>query len=284
MKRILSLIISLVILLCLTACTDNENSGRTSDDEPKTQDGKETQDLIDVITPVNFDNTYWSLTFGQTLGTQYVARFDGNGKILAFCSGSQQFSKGTYEYSNGKLIVSLGLFNNIELKQINSEFQSVKKYKMQVGEGYYTIKQTDNTYFLKKYEEYKAAEFENVKKVFPTYYIDVERDPTNDKFLYGKYKGFWVGIEKDEGYSYLTLREDQTFSISTNVDHDNHEIIDPVEFEGEYTIYRRQVIYPDDSTGYSTGITLYYGDYSLIHYEGGPDVFTDQSSGYEYIG
>lgn len=239
--------------------------------------------ITEELRSISFDNTYWNLTFGQTMGTQYAARFHSDGTILAFCSGSGQFSNGAYKYTNGKLTVTLESYKNIEFNQIAEEFQSVQKYKMQVGENYYKISQTDGSYFLQQYKKAQQEEkLKSVKKVFPDCYKSTEKLKTNGNIKTGRYEGFGVGV--DNGYSYITLREDQTFSIETNVDHNNHKIISPVSFEGKYVVYKRTVTYPDDSTGYSTALILYFEDYVLAWYEAEDDYFGDQSSGYDYIG
>ena len=152
-----------------------------------------------------------------------------------------------------------------------------------MGEDFYTITQTGGTYFSKQYKEFQQKkEINNVRKVFPDCRKATEKKKTNATIKTGKYEGFWVGA--DGGYSNLTLRSDGSFTIKTNVNHSNHTIISTTSFEGSYVVYKNKVIYPDDSTGYSTFIIHYFGDYILAQYEADTDYFGDQSSGYEYVG
>ena len=97
-----------------------------------------------------FDNTYWWLSFGQTMGTNYAAKFNSDGTFKAASTGSGIVSSGTYEYYNGTLIINLDSYFNVYLNKEGSGFVSVEEYPMQVGSGHYVISPDENA----SYEDY----------------------------------------------------------------------------------------------------------------------------------
>lgn len=267
----------------ILSATQSTNTHIDTEEPSQENTNHDLSDTTEDVNSINFDNTYWNLTFGQTSGTQYVARFHADGTILAFCTGSGQFSEGTYKYSSGNLTIDIEQYSNVEFIQIGNEFQSTQKHQMQVGESYYTVSQTDGSYFLRYYEEKQQQEkLKNVKKVFPDCIQNTSPPETNSSVKLGRYKGSFVGL--DGGYSYITLHDNQTFSIETNVNHSTHTITSPVSFEGKYVVYKREVTYPDNSTGYSTALILYFDDYMLEWYEAQENYFDSQSSRFEYTG
>ncbi|MBQ4120013.1 MAG: hypothetical protein IJD45_06465 [Clostridia bacterium] len=287
-KRIIYCFLSCILIFCFVSCgryNEDEHFYQQKEDTIKIEEDKPNKNssITQKASNVDFDNTYWKLTFGQTTGTQYIACFYSDGTILALCSGSGQFSNGTYKYTNGKLTVSIESYKNIKFNQMAEEFQSVQKYKMQVGENYYKISQTDGSYFLEQYKKAQQEEkLKDVRKAFPNCYKPTKKFETNNTIKTGKYEGFWVGVNSSR--SYITLRNDGTFYIETNVDHDNHSLISPVSFEGKYVVYKRTVTYSDNSTECNTALILYFKDYVLAWFEVGDNYFGDQSSGYNYIG
>ena len=91
-----------------------------------------------------FNETYWHMSFGQSLGYNYVAKFSMDGSFVARSMGSGAYKNGTYSYSDGKLeiIFDIGGFgypSTIKYSGNKDGFTSLEKYPMQVGEDYYTI-------------------------------------------------------------------------------------------------------------------------------------------------
>lgn len=91
-----------------------------------------------------FDNTYWWLSFGQTMGTTYAAKFFNDGTFSAVSTGNGSVSMGTYDYYMGTLIINLDPYFNVYFNKNGSEFVSVEEYPMQVGSGCYTISPDNN--------------------------------------------------------------------------------------------------------------------------------------------
>lgn len=89
---------------------------------------------------VFFNETFWSLGFGQTLGTNFVALFHKNGTFTARSYGSGDYDDGTYTYQNGILTINFWLTGNgCVFEGDASGFVSRRQYEVQVGEKYYTI-------------------------------------------------------------------------------------------------------------------------------------------------
>lgn len=91
-----------------------------------------------------FDETYWHMSFGQSLGYNYVSKFSADGTFVARGMGSGAYENGSYTYSNGKLVIvfdidGFGYPSTIEYSGNKDGFTSLDKYPMQVGEDYYTI-------------------------------------------------------------------------------------------------------------------------------------------------
>ena len=91
-----------------------------------------------------FDETYWYMSFGQSLGYNYVAKFSADGTFVARGMGSGAYENGTYTYSNGKLVIvfdidGFGYPSTIEYSGNEAGFTSLDQYPMQEGEDFYTI-------------------------------------------------------------------------------------------------------------------------------------------------
>lgn len=95
----------------------------------------------------SFDRTFWNLAFGQTQGSLYAARFNGDGTMSVYHRGSGSYPRGTftYEYSDGILLLyfdTTDIYPKIgyELYRYNGkDFVSVSKRRMMVGSDYYRI-------------------------------------------------------------------------------------------------------------------------------------------------
>ena len=99
-----------------------------------------------------FDETYWHMSFGQSLGYNYVAKFSADGTFVARGMGSGAYENGTYIYSNGKLVIvfdidGFGYPSTIEYSGNKDGFTSLDKYPMQVGEDFYTLNPDDGSFF-----------------------------------------------------------------------------------------------------------------------------------------
>ena len=99
-----------------------------------------------------FDETYWHMCFGESLGYNYVAKFSANGTFVARSMGSGTYENGTYTYSDGKLVIvfdidGFGYPSTIEYSGDKDGFTSLDKYPMQVGEDFYTINPDDGLAF-----------------------------------------------------------------------------------------------------------------------------------------
>lgn len=99
-----------------------------------------------------FDETYWHMSFGESLGFNYVAKFSADGTFVARGMGSGAYESGTYTYANGKLVIvfdidGFGYPSTIEYNGDKNGFASLDKYPMQAGEAYYTINPGDGSAF-----------------------------------------------------------------------------------------------------------------------------------------
>jgi len=91
-----------------------------------------------------FNETYWHMSFGQSLGYKYDAKFSSDGSFVARGMGSGRYENGTYTYSNGKLVIvfdidGFGYPSTIEFSGNKDGFISLDQYPMQVGEDYYYL-------------------------------------------------------------------------------------------------------------------------------------------------
>ena len=91
-----------------------------------------------------FNGTYWYMSFGESLGYNYVAKFSTDGTFVARGMGSGAYENGTYTYSNGKLVIvfdidGFGYPSTIEYTGNKDGFTSLDKYAMQMGEDYYSV-------------------------------------------------------------------------------------------------------------------------------------------------
>lgn len=85
-----------------------------------------------------FDETYWHLCFGQTLGTNAYALFHSDGTFIAQSMGSGLFDTGTYSYDGTTLKLNFWLCErDCEFVGGGDSFTSRVKYPMQVGEDFY---------------------------------------------------------------------------------------------------------------------------------------------------
>ena len=161
--------------------------------------------------------------------------------------------------------------------------QAKEKHNVDFSGHYELAENNVYSYLFSIYEKtVQNQNIESAKKAFQNCYMNPTSMQTNDNIKTGKYEGFWVGLEG--GYSYITLRDNQTFLMETNVDHTNRKIITPVSFEGKYIVFGRDVSQENDSTTYGKAVILYVDEYLLAWYEAEGDYFGDQSSGYSYIG
>lgn len=99
-----------------------------------------------------FDETYWYMSFGESLGYNYVAKFSADGTFVARGMGSGAYKNGTYTYANGKLVIvfdidGYGYPSTIAYNGNKNGFTSFDKYPMQLGEAYYTISPDDGSAF-----------------------------------------------------------------------------------------------------------------------------------------
>lgn len=90
------------------------------------------------------NETYWHMSFGQSLGYNYVAKFSSDGTFVARGMGSGAYKNGTYTYANGKLVIifdidGFGYPATIEYSGNEAGFTSLDQYPMQEGEDFYTI-------------------------------------------------------------------------------------------------------------------------------------------------
>lgn len=99
-----------------------------------------------------FNETYWHMSFGESLGYNYVAKFSADGTFVARGMGSGAYKSGTYTYANGKLVIvfdidGFGYPSTITYNGNKNGFASLDKYPMQLGEAYYTISPDDGSAF-----------------------------------------------------------------------------------------------------------------------------------------
>lgn len=109
-----------------------------------------------------FDETYWSMAFGETVGTHYYARFSADGAFVAYCMGSGEYKNGTYTYKNGTLEISMdlgysGCLSTIQYCWDEKEFISVEKFPMQVGEDFYRIVHAEPEFVAGFFDEYQQT-------------------------------------------------------------------------------------------------------------------------------
>ena len=114
-----------------------------------------------------FDNTYWDLGFGQTMGSNFEAQFYTNGTFLA-AAYAGWLSGGTYEYEDGILIITFESYADVPFEGNENGFTSIFSYPMQEGEAHYTITPSDGSFFCEYYsanddEETAATEAEPTK-------------------------------------------------------------------------------------------------------------------------
>lgn len=92
-----------------------------------------------------FDGTYWYMCYGQSLGVNYEAKFSSDGTFRARRMGGGDYTDGTYEFHDGYLTVrhdysGLGYYSETDFFSADgTEFISLEKYEMQVGEDYCRI-------------------------------------------------------------------------------------------------------------------------------------------------
>ena len=87
-----------------------------------------------------FDETFWCLQLGQTLGATFDALFHKDGTFTARCHGSGLLDDGTYTFENGTLTIDFWRSgSDCVFHENENGFISDQKYEMQVGEDYYYI-------------------------------------------------------------------------------------------------------------------------------------------------
>lgn len=113
---------------------------------------KQTTDPAQTSYPT-FDETYRDLSFGPTNGTNFCAKFSGDGTFTAVCYNGQDIYNGTYTYADGKLSVSLRDYENIEFAENGEGFTSVEEYVAQAQyRCHFTINKSTEASFLELYD------------------------------------------------------------------------------------------------------------------------------------
>ena len=119
---------------------------------------------VDILNAKDiFNETYWHMSFGQSLGYNYVAKFGADGTFVARGMGSGAYENGTYTYADGKLVIvfdndGFGYPSTIEYSGNRDGFTSLDKYTMQVGEDFYTIRPDDGAFFNNNFDNEPTAE------------------------------------------------------------------------------------------------------------------------------
>ena len=96
-----------------------------------------------------FNESYWVMNFGQTLGSQYLGRFSLDGTFAARSAGSGEMEYGSYTYNNGWLTLNFAPIGSAVIFQGNANgFTSFYEYEMQVGSENYWLAPTDDIDFF----------------------------------------------------------------------------------------------------------------------------------------
>lgn len=88
-----------------------------------------------------FNGSYWSLTFGQSLGGLYLAKFYTDGTFIAHSFNSkEEIYNGTYYYDGNDLYITLSnLCRDEKFSKDKWGYTSEKKHEMQVGYDNYRM-------------------------------------------------------------------------------------------------------------------------------------------------
>jgi len=89
-----------------------------------------------------FDETYWGIMTGVSMGGQYVALFHDDGTFHAQCAGSGEFTQGSYRFTpEGKLYITLAYagLQEEEFVIVDNGFESTALHEMQTLMGNYSI-------------------------------------------------------------------------------------------------------------------------------------------------
>lgn len=116
------------------------------------------QAIIDFVNslPINsadqaelFNDSYWIINFGQTLGSQYLGNFSSDGTFAARSAGSGEMEYGSYTYRNGWLTLNFAPIGSSVIFHGNADgFSSWQEYEMQVGREHYWLEPTDDIVFF----------------------------------------------------------------------------------------------------------------------------------------
>lgn len=178
-----------------------------------TQAHTTTQNTITVETTVkddtpSFVGTYWSVAFGPTNGSQYIAKVKENGKLLVLCSGSGEVTGGKYVYNSKGLRVEINDGPSMDCKQVSdSEFVSKKGFQISgapAGSDLYygSVKLITDPKSISQFEE--KVFYENTKDTpmqnagYYEYYkslYSMTQDEFVNAFPGAKRVGSWSGCE-----------------------------------------------------------------------------------------
>lgn len=96
-----------------------------------------------------FDESYWVMNFGQTLGSQYLGKFSLDGTFAARSAGSGEVEYGNYTYHNGWLtLIFEPIGSSVVFQGDVDGFTSLQEYEMQVGSEHYWLELTDDIAFF----------------------------------------------------------------------------------------------------------------------------------------
>lgn len=241
-----------------------------------------------VIKNDMFNNTYWLLCTGQTMGSLYHTKFYKNGTFDAVTQGG--LSHGTYKVVDDKLFISVDYVKNAEFIKTNDGFRSKIKYQMQVDSGYYEIFPITEDDYLKSYQNYvnrnstsskDEQQQENNSNI--TSFTE-EKTHYNEPKL-GKYIAQMSWNSDDKLYVYITLNEKGAFTIESNYDLKNWKDCEPFKKNGTYILEDTSSQMDEHGMGGNiTWLILYIDNEEYRTYAVGDDgtFFQDQEIVFNY--
>ncbi len=257
--------------------TTPQQPSSSSQPSPSSQQSSSSQQQI--IKNDMFNNTYWLLGFGQTLGSMYTAKFYKNGTFDAVTQGG--ISHGTYKVVNDKLFISVDYVKNAEFIKVEDGFRSTMKYQMQVGSGYYEMSPITEDDYLKSYQNYVNQNSTSSKEEQQQENSSNITSSTEEKTHYnepklGKYSAQMWWNSDNKSYVYITLKEKGVFTIESNFDLKNWKDCEPFTKNGTYVL--------EDADGNITWLILYIDDKEYRTYAVGNDgtFFQDQEIVFNY--
>lgn len=232
-----------------------------------------------VIKNDMFNNTYWLLGTGQTMGSLYHTKFYKNGTFDAVTQGG--ISHGTYKVVNDKLFISVDYVKNAEFIKVEDGFRSTMKYQMQVGSGYYEMSHITEDDYLKSYQNYVNQNSTSSKEEQQQENSSNITSSTEGKTHYnepklGKYSAQMWWNSDNKSYVYITLKEKGVFTIESNFDLKNWKDCKPFTKNGTYVL--------EDADGNITWLILYIDNKEYRTYAVGDDgtFFQDQEIVFNY--